>query len=447
MPDRLRQVRTAEPAPLNRVAPYGREQDGSTAPMGGRDVTAGSGPVGSAGSEDAPRLADVATAAGVSVATVSNFYNRPERVATTTALRIQKAIDALNYVKTSDRPRPARRTPVEVGISEVAAAAGVSVGTVSNYLNRPDVLAPATSTRVQQAIDALGYVPNIAARNLRVGRSRSIGLLVLDVGNPFFTDFIKGAEHIARAAGYAVLLGNTEEDAARESDYLDLFVEQRVAGVIVAPTGDVRQQMDELRARGARAVLLDEATAAPEFCSLAVNDFAGGRMGIEHLLETGRRRVAFVRGPARIRQVQARHDGVRAGMEGVADARLTVFDADSFSVEAGRQAGEQILALPPEERPTGVFAANDLLALGVLQAMFAAGVRVPDDLALMGYDDIQYAASAAVPLTSIRQPSREMGAQAAAMLLAELASGDEHVHEHVLFEPEIITRTSTSGSR
>ncbi|NLP83231.1 LacI family transcriptional regulator [Microbacterium sp. CFH 90308] len=409
-------------------------------------MTAGDGLDTASASDDIPRLVDVAAAAGVSVATVSNFYNRPDRVAPPTALRIQEAVDALNYVRRSERPRPSRRPPAEVGISEVAAAAGVSVGTVSNYLNRPDVLAPATSARVQQAIDALGYVPNIAARNLRVGRSRSIGLLVLDIGNPFFTDFIKGAENVATTAGYAVLLGNTEEDAGRESDYLDLFVEQRVAGVIVAPTGDVQRQMRELRARGARAVLLDEATAAPEFCSLAVNDFAGGRMGMAHLLDTGRRRVAFVRGPARIRQVQARHDGVRAAIAGVADAQLAVFDADSFSVEAGRHVGEQILALPPDERPTGVFAANDLLALGVLQAMFAAGVRVPDDLALMGYDDIQYAASAAVPLTSIRQPSREMGAQAAAMLLAELASGDEHEHQHVLFEPEIVTRASTSSS-
>ncbi|HEY6801058.1 MAG TPA: LacI family DNA-binding transcriptional regulator [Agromyces sp.] len=407
-------------------------------------MTVDPGIVGPAATDSTPSIADVAAAAGVSVATVSNFYNRPERVAAATALRIREAIDSLNYIRAKDKPRPARRAPAEVGIAEVAAAAGVSVGTVSNYLNRPGVLAPATSTRVQAAIDTLGYVPNIAARNLRVGRSRSIGLLVLDIGNPFFTDFIKGAEHVARAAGYAVILGNTEEDATRESDYLDLFLEQRVAGVIVAPTGDVQRQLDELRTRGARAVLLDEVTAASEFCSLAVNDFAGGRMAVQHLLDAGRKRVAFVRGPARIRQVQARHDGVLAAIAGDEDAQLTVFDADAFSVEAGRHAGEQILALPPDERPTGVFAANDLLALGVLQAMFAAGVHVPNDVALMGYDDILYAASAAVPLTSIRQPSREMGAQAAAMLLAELESGDGHEHKHVLFEPEIIVRASTA---
>jgi LacI family transcriptional regulator len=391
-----------------------------------------------------PSLADVAAAASVSVATVSNFYNRPERVAAPTALRIRQAIDSLNFIRAQDKPRPARRAPAEVGITEVAAAAGVSVGTVSNYLNRPGILAPATSARVQQAIDTLGYVRNIAARNLRVGRSRSIGLLVLDIGNPFFTDFIKGAEHVARAAGYAVILGNTEEDATRESEYLDLFLEQRVAGVIVAPTGDVRDQMAELRARGAHAVLLDEASAAPEFCSLAVNDFGGGRMAIEHLLDSGKRRIAFVRGPARIRQVQGRHDGVRAAMATAEDARLSVIDADAFSVEAGRHAGEQILALPAGERPTAVFAANDLLALGVLQAMFAAGVHVPDDVALIGYDDISYAASAAVPLTSIRQPSRDMGAQAAAMLLAEFEASDGHEHQHVQFEPQIVVRASTA---
>lgn len=402
------------------------------------------GVVGRAGAKGGnPTLADVAAAAGVSVATVSNFYNSPNRVAAPTALRIREAIDALNFVR-RDRPRLARRTPAEVGITEVAAVAGVSVGTVSNYLNRPGVLAPATSARVQQAIDALGYVRNIAARNLRVGRSRSIGLLVLDIGNPFFTDFIQGAEHVARAAGYAVILGNTEDDATRESEYLDLFLEQRVAGVIVAPTGDVTGQIEELRARGAHAVLLDEASAAPEFCSVAVNDFAGGRMAVEHLLDSGRTRVAFVHGPARIRQVRARYDGVRAAITAAADAQLTVYEADAFSLEAGRHAGERVIALPANERPTAVFAANDMLALGVLQAMFAGGVNAPRDVALIGYDDISYAASAAVPLTSIRQPSRDMGAQAAAMLLAELESDEGHEHRHVQFEPQLVVRSSTA---
>lgn len=343
-----------------------------------------------------------------------------------------------------DRTPQPRRSSGEVGISEVAAAAGVSVGTVSNFLNRPGILAPATSARVQEAIDSLGYIRNIAARNLRVGRSHSIGLLVLDIGNPFFTDFIKGAEQVARAAGYAVLLGNTDEDATRESEYLALFLEQRVAGVIVTPTGEVREQIDKLRARGTRAVLIDEASAAPEFCSLAVNDFAGGRMAIEHLLALGRKHIAFVTGPARIRQVRARLDGVRAAIAAVTGARLSIFETDAFAADAGRHAGEQILALPAPERPTAVFAANDLLALGVLQAMFAAGVRVPEDVALIGYDDISYAASAAVPLTSIRQPSRIMGAQAATMLLAELEAGSDHAHQHVQFEPQIFVRSSTA---
>lgn len=395
-----------------------------------------------AASPDA-QLADVAAAAGVSVATVSNFYNRLDVVAAATASRIQQAIDSLSFVRQQDKPKTPRKPPAEVGISEVATAAGVSVGTVSNFLNRPEVLAPATSARVQIAIDSLGYIRNIAARNLRVGRSRSIGLLVLDIGNPFFTDFIKGAEHVAGAAGYAVLLGNTEEDPERESAYLDLFLEQRVAGIIVAPTGEVQLHIDELRVHGTHAVLIEEASAAPAFCSVAVNDFAGGRMAVDHLLALGNTRIGFVSGPARIRQVQARLDGARSAMGGFPNAVLEVFDASAFAVDAGREVGERILLLPMSKRPTAVFAANDLLALGVLQAMFAAKVRVPQEIALIGYDDILFASSAAVPLTSVRQPSRDMGAEAARMLITEFESDDQHEHRHVQFEPQLIVRSST----
>jgi len=387
-------------------------------------------------------LADVARVAGVSVGTASNYFRWPDRLAPATYAAVAAAIQQLGYVPGENRGRSHRGLTPDVGITEVATAAGVSVGTVSNYLNRPEILAPATLERVQSAIDELGYIPNVAARNLRVGHSRSIGLLVLDIGNPFFTDFVKGAERAAGENGYAVVLGDAEEDPEREAAYLNLFLEQRVAGVIVSPIGAIRQQIEELKSRGTHAVLVDEASASRDNCSVSVNDLVGGRLAMTHLLELGHRDIAFVTGPQRIRQVRARREGAEAATRLVSDARMHVVETDAFSGDAGRAAGEQILERG-SSRPTAVFAANDLLALGVMQAMFAAGVSIPEQMSLVGYDDISYAANAAVPLTSVRQPSREMGAEAARMLIDEVSSPETHRHEHVQFEPTLIVRSST----
>ena len=388
-------------------------------------------------------LAMVAAHAGVSVGTVSNYLNRPEVLTSATAARVAESIEALGYRRAAGRERtPAGELSADVGIATVASTAGVSVGTVSNFLNRPEMVAPETSRRVQEAIDELRYVRNIAARNLRLGHSRSIGLLVLDVGNPFFTDFVKGVEAVAGAAGYAVILGNTEGDTARQEAYLNLFQEQRVSGIIISPTGDVDARIRELRLRGTRAVLIAEERPHPEYSSLSTNDYAGAQLAINHLLATGRRRIAFITGPSRILQVQSRLAGVVDAMEAAgASASLTVIEAPAFTAEAGRSVGEAVLGRSP--LPDAVFASNDLLALGVLQAAFAAELRVPQDVALIGYDDISYAAGAAVPLSSIRQASREMGAEAARMLLEEFDSADAPQHRHVTFQPELVVRRST----
>ena len=390
-------------------------------------------------------LTEVAVIAGVSVGTVSNYFNHPELVAAATAARIEAAVAETRYTRNRGRGRTDDGS-TEVGIATVAEKAGVSVGTVSNFLNRPEILAPATARRVQGAIDSLNYVRNSAARNLRTGTSRAIGLLVLDIGNPFFTDLVKGVEEVAGAAGYAVLLGNTEEDPARELAYLELFQEQRVAGIIVSPAGDVHDRIRELQARGTAVVLIDEESHALTASSVSIDDFVGARTAVGHLLSTGRENIAFVMGPPRIHQVGARAAGAEDAMRAAGkSALLRVVQADSFSVDAGRQAGEQLLALPTEARPDAIFAANDLLALGVMQALFAAKVRIPEDIALIGYDDISYAAGAAIPLSSIRQPSREMGAEAARMMLRSIRDTGTSAREHVTFTPTLVVRASSSA--
>ncbi|MET0302576.1 MAG: LacI family DNA-binding transcriptional regulator, partial [Microbacteriaceae bacterium] len=297
-----------------------------------------------------------------------------------------------------------------ISVRDVATLAGVSVGTVSNVLNRPDRVSEAIVARVQAAIQELGYVRNDAARQLRAGHSQTLGLVVLDVGNPFFTDLARGAEARAAEAGLSVLLGNSDDDAARESAYIDLFDEQRVRGVMISPIGDVTERLERLRSRGTPAVFVDRRAGTSGFSSVSTDDVAGGRLAAEHLLERGRRRIAFVGGPFDLHQVADRFAGAQAAVAGVAGASIEMIETSALSVDAGRDAGSRIVALPPAERPDAVFAANDLLAVGVLQALvMLSSLRVPDDVALVGYDDIAFASATVVPLTSVRQPSQLIG--------------------------------------
>ncbi len=332
-----------------------------------------------------------------------------------------------------------------MSVRDVARRAGVSVGTVSNVLNRPDKVSPSTIERVQAAIDALGFVRNDAARQLRAGRSHSIGMVVLDVSNPFFTDVARGAEDRAARERLTVLLGNSDENADREKAYLDLFEEQRVHGVLISPVGEESSRLERLHRRGIPTVLVDRQTDDERFSSVSVDDDAGGYLAVRHLLDTGRRRIAFVGGPDSLRQVADRLSGARRAVSEVPGSSLEVLDTDTLTVLQGRRAGESIRDRGAASWPDAVFAANDLVAMGVLQALSMLGaVRVPDDIALIGYDDIDFASAAVVPLSSIRQPSTLIGHTAVDLLIREAASPQDFVREHVVFQPELVVRASTT---
>lgn len=330
-----------------------------------------------------------------------------------------------------------------VSIRDVAERAGVSVGTVSNVLNRPAQVPDATLERVQRAIRDLGYVRNDAARQLRAGRSTSVGLVVLDARNPFFTDVARGAEDAAAGHGLTVLLGDSDESPEREAAYLDLFEEQRARGVLVSPIGDLTERLERLCRGGTPVVLVDRGSSSDLVSSVSVDDHAGGRAAVAHLLSLGRRRIAFAGGPSRIRQVADRLEGARAAVTAVVDARLETLDAEALTVAEGQRIGEQLLARRAEDRPDAIFAANDMLAIGLLQALVKGGdVRVPDDIALIGYDDIDFAAAAIVPLSSMRQPRRLMGETALGILLDE-AEDPTREPRRIVFQPELVVREST----
>jgi LacI family transcriptional regulator len=328
-------------------------------------------------------------------------------------------------------------------IKDVANRASVAVGTVSNVLNYPDRVSQRTKERVLRAIDELGFIRNDAARQLRAGQSRTIGLIVLDVGNPFFTSVVRAAEDAAALQGSAVLLGDSGHNAGRESNYIDLFQEQRVQGLLISPVGDVTERLDQLRERGVPTVLVDRLADDSKYSSVSVDDDAGGYLAARHLLDTGRRRLAFVGGPTSIRQVADRLQGAQRAVKEDPDATLEVLDSDGQTVLAGRSVGNMLVERGRGDLPDGIFCANDLLALGVMQSLsMTHALRIPEDIALIGYDDIDFAVSAVVPLSSIRQPTEALGRTAIELLAEELES-DNPRHRAVIFTPELVVRQST----
>jgi LacI family transcriptional regulator len=328
-------------------------------------------------------------------------------------------------------------------IRDVAERAGVSVGTVSNVLNHREKVSPDAVRRVREAIEHLGYVRNDAARQLRVGRSSTVGLVVLDVRNPFFTDLARGAESEAARHGLSVILGNSDEDVERESGYLDLFEEQRVRGILISPYREVGPQLRRLRSRGTPTVLVDRRSEDDQFSSVSVDDELGGWLAANHLIQTGRRRILFTGGPFDIRQIVDRQTGARRAVDDAEGVTFETVPTPAASVADGRAPGEAIAARPPEDRPDAVFAANDLIAMGVLQGLARHGIRVPEEIAIIGFDDIDFASAAVVPLSSVRQPSQLMGETALRILLTEIEDADSPAQQ-VVFEPELVVRASTA---
>lgn len=328
-------------------------------------------------------------------------------------------------------------------IKDVAAAAGVSIGTVSNVLNHPERVKPPTVKKVQSAISALGFVRNDAARQLRAGASNTIALAVLEASNPFFAEMARGVENVAAERGYSVIVGNIGSSMSREGDYLDLFEQQRVKGVLISPHGNVEERLEALRGMGIPSVLVDRISAGQKFSSVSVDDVAGGKIAVQHLLDVGREKIGFVGGSLSVPQVRDRLAGAEQAVAQSSRASLEVFETDHTTVLEGRRIGKIISGFPAKKRPHALFAANDLVALGLLQAITSSStLRVPGDISIIGYDDIDFSSSAIVPLTSIRQPSYLLG-QTALEILLEEAIDPRIKPRQVVFQPELVRRDST----
>lgn len=333
-------------------------------------------------------------------------------------------------------------TTDRITLADVARRAGVSVMTVSRVVNDRPGVGPATRAAVRDAIEHLGYRPNVVARGLKVQRSRTLGLMVPDITNPYFPDIVRGAEDVAILHGMTLLLTNVIEDVDREVAGLEAFEERQVDGVIACSP-----RLDETRLgillRRHRAAVIVNRRAHPDVAgSVRIDHEHGARLAVQHLLDLGRRRLAVVAGPADSHAGRERLLGIDREVRdaGLELPRTRIVHAPP-TVEGGAEAARRLLD------EGGGFDAlvcfNDLVAAGALQAAAELGARVPDDVAVVGYDDIRFARMFTPPLTTVRAPTYDLGRHAATMLLDRMEGRGRGVD--IVLQPELVVRGSTVG--
>lgn len=327
-------------------------------------------------------------------------------------------------------------------IHDVAKLAGVSAGTVSNVLNRPFYVKDVTRERVLAAIDELQFRPQQKARQYRSGRVRTLGIAVANLNNPFFVDVALGAEKIARENDVGVVITNSAYDARVEDQNLDLLVQQRVQGLIISPVDESSSRLQMLHDRGVPMVFVDRVGEhSSGGWSVVVDDECGGALAAQRLLSTGHTSIAFVGHPQNSLKVQLRLDGVMNVLSKQRGVAFEVLETESWTVDAGRRAGHRIADIAAGQRPTGIICANDLLALGALQTLNSRQLRVPEDIAVIGYDDLEWSSVSSPPLTTVRQPRELLGATAVRMILELFREGNaKPKNNHVVLQPELIVR-------
>jgi LacI family transcriptional regulator len=339
-------------------------------------------------------------------------------------------------------------TRAHVTIRDVARRAGVSIQTVSNVLNARPGVASDTRRRVQEAAATLGYSPSAAARSLRTGRGRSLGYVVRDIANPYYAEVARGVEDAARPRGYTLVLGSSGNEIGRIRELFDAFRELRVAG-IVASTNPVTPAYAELVAEIAAAVpfiQLGAAAASAPVSSVAIDEARGGFVATKHLLALGRRRVAIITGPLDSYAGGRRYEGYRAALAEAGQCPDPAMVAEGrWDYESGYAGVDSLLAAG--RRPDGLFAANDLVAVGAIARLRERRIRIPDDVAVIGYDGSAVGRLYDPPISTIVQPTYQLGRRGVELLFEELdADGAEPQPRRVLLDCRLIVRRSSSGS-
>jgi LacI family transcriptional regulator len=327
-----------------------------------------------------------------------------------------------------------------VTIADVAREAGVSQQTVSRVINHKGEISESTRGRVLEVIQRLGYRPSRIARGLATNKTMTIGLVVPDIANPFFSEIARGADGAAHDAGYSLLLGNAFEDAEREADVLHTLEEKRVDGIVLCSSRLPVDKLDEFCAQQPAVVLINRWNQRANVGTVQVDDAAGANAAVRHLIAAGRRVIGFLAGPPISHSGQERARGyasalTEAGL--VPDPALIV--ACSPDLEGGKQAAANLLIARPDV--SALFCYNDLVAAGALHACAGLGRRVPEDIAVVGCDDIPLAEMVTPPLTTLHVPQQEMGAAAIKLLLDKINDCAGGCREVVLL-PRLVIRAS-----
>ena len=287
---------------------------------------------------------------------------------------------------------------------DVAALAGVSTATVSHVINKTRLVGEETKQKVLAAIESMGYTPNIHARNLASGSSKTLGLIISDITNPFFPDLVKSIQDSALGPGYEVIVANTNYELEHDISCVQRLLELRVRGVMVMTTEQDDTMVARLLQSKVAAVFLDVGKVGPQVSNIRVNYGRGIHQAVEHLLELGHRRIAFIGGPDHFMSAQFRRQAFVRTMKKYGSTLQTesAFFEGDFKYESGERAVRKLLTL--KRRPTAILAANDLMAVGALGELKRAGLRVPADVSVIGCDDIWLAALSDPPLTTIKIP-------------------------------------------
>jgi DNA-binding LacI/PurR family transcriptional regulator len=349
------------------------------------------------------------------------------------------------------------QTPKRATIKDVARLAGVSQSTVSNALNdRSQKMAQETADRIRSAMDALGYVPHGAARQLRRGYANIIGVLVPSVANPFWGEFVRAVEEAAFPLDFGVLVGSSDRSREREHAYAEVMYQQGIRAVIFASSPVSLEHLASLAGRGLYIVTFDRRFHEGDFANVdcvTVDNAHGTAMATQHLLDLGHRRIGFLSGPIETESRKERYEGYRAALAaaGVAPQRAWVWEApdnggldfgDAAAAELGRTGTTELLGRP--EPVTAIVTINDMYALGAYAGVRAAGLKVGYDVSIVGFDDIVLAGLVEPGMTTIRQPVRLMAKTAVERLVDRLRP-DTATGQAVRsgFQPELVVREST----
>jgi LacI family transcriptional regulator len=326
-------------------------------------------------------------------------------------------------------------------IYDVATRAGVSAATVSRVLNGRRDVSPDLAARVHAAVRDLGYRPNGVARNLRRRATMVWGLIISDIGNPFFTAIVRGVEDAAHEAGYSLVLCNSDDDLDKERRYLDIALAEQMAGVIISPASEAASDVSTLADRGIPVVAVDRRAGRVDVDTVLVDNVGGARLATKHLIDAGCRRIACITGPTRTTTAAQRLQGFRAAHEAAGrevDEALVVLE--NFKEDGGYDGAQWVLGL--HTPPDGLFVANNLMTVGALEALVDAGVQIPDGMLIVGFDDIPWARLTRPRLTTVHQPTYDMGREAGRLLAARI--GDHsHPARTVVLAPSLQVRESS----